>query len=96
MEQNYDVLTRVYQEENEAENAYEMLLENGFSENALTVTPYNPLNSITDLQGNTNTEFIGDGSRDAYILSITLLNDGDGELVRQLLDAGDELADSRL
>jgi hypothetical protein len=67
----YQVITRVYQEENEAEAAFVLLLNNGFTEEDLKVTPYNPINSVTDLQGNTNTEFIGDGSRDEYILSIT-------------------------
>lgn len=67
----YQIVSRIYQEENEAESAFRLLIENGFAESSLKVTPYNPLNSITDLQGNTNTEFIGDGSRDEYILSIT-------------------------
>lgn len=66
----YQVITKVYQEEQEAEAAFVLLLNNGFEEKDIKVTPYNPVNSITDLQGNTNTEFIGDGSRDEYILSI--------------------------
>lgn len=67
----YQIITKVYQEEQEAEAAFVLLLNNGFEEKDIKVTPYNPINSITDLQGNTNTEFIGDGSRDEYILSIS-------------------------
>ena len=66
----FQVITRVYQEEAEAENAFVTLVENGIDEKEIKVTPYNPLNSVTDLAGSTNTEFIGDGSRDEYILSI--------------------------
>jgi len=84
----FQIITRIYQEENEAENAFVILIENGFTEKDLKVTPYNPLNSITDLQGNTNTEFIGDGSRDEYILSITANTPEQAQLVNQLLDPG--------
>jgi hypothetical protein len=82
----FQVITRIYQEENEAENAFVMLLENGFSEKDIKVTPYNPLNSVTDLAGNTNTEFIGDGSRDEYILSIAAESAEKAELAHRLLD----------
>ena len=81
----FQIITRIYQEENEAENAFAMLLENGFLEKDIKVTPYNPLNSITDMQGNTNTEFIGDGSRDEYILSIAANSNREAKLVYQLL-----------
>jgi sporulation protein YlmC with PRC-barrel domain len=82
----FQVITKIYQEENEAENAFVLLIENGFSENDIKVTPYNPLNSVTDLAGNTNTEFIGDGSRDEYILSIAAETAEQAELAHQLLD----------
>jgi sporulation protein YlmC with PRC-barrel domain len=82
----FQVITRIYQEENEAENAFVMLMENGFSEKDIKVTPYNPLNSVTDLAGNTNTEFIGDGSRDEYILSIAANSAEQAALAHQLLD----------
>lgn len=82
----YQVITRIYQEENEAENAFRLLLENGISESSLKVTPYNPLNSVTDLQGNTNTEFIGDGSRDEYILSVAASSEKEAALTISLLD----------
>jgi len=82
----FQVITKIYQEENEAENAFVMLLENGFSEADLKVTPYNPLNSVTDLAGNTNTEFIGDGSRDEYILSIAAHTAEQAATAHQLLD----------
>lgn len=84
----YQVITRIYQEENEAENAFVMLVENGVAERDIKVTPYNPLNSVTDLQGNTNTEFIGDGSRDEYILSIAASSAEQAEMVHHLLDMG--------
>lgn len=83
----FQVITRIYQEESEAENAFVMLIENGFSEKDVKVTPYNPLNSVTDLAGNTNTEFIGDGSRDEYILSIAAASAEEADLAQQLLDA---------
>jgi len=82
----YQIISRVYQEENEAENAFSLLIENGFEESNLKVTPYNPLNSITDLQGNTNTEFIGDGSRDEYILSIAAVSAEEVTLAQQLIN----------
>ncbi|WP_158798449.1 PRC-barrel domain-containing protein [Pedobacter sp. L105] len=81
----FQVITRIYQEENEAENAFSMLIENGIEEKSIKVTPYNPLNSVTDLQGNTNTEFIGDGSRDEYILSIAAQSVTEAELIYRLL-----------
>ena len=82
----FQVITRIYQEESEAENAFVMLIENGFREKDIKVTPYNPLNSVTDLAGNTNTEFIGDGSRDEYILSIAAESADQAELAHRLLD----------
>lgn len=82
----FQVITRIYQEENEAENAFVMLIENGFSEKDIKVTPYNPLNSVTDLAGNTNTQFIGDGSRDEYILSIAANSAEQAELAHRILD----------
>jgi len=82
----YQIISRIYQEENEAENTFRLLIENGFAESALKVTPYNPLNSITDLQGNTNTEFIGDGSRDEYILSITAASPEEASRANQLIN----------
>ncbi len=82
----FQVITRIYQEENEAENAFLKLVENGFAEGDIKVTPYNPLNSVTDLQGNTNTEFIGDGSRDEYILSIAANSAEQASLACKLLD----------
>lgn len=82
----FQVITRIYQEESEAENAFVLLIENGFSESDIKVTPYNPLNSVTDLAGNTNTEFIGDGSRDEYILSIAAASAQQAELAHRLLD----------
>jgi sporulation protein YlmC with PRC-barrel domain len=82
----YQVITRIYQEEGEAENAFVLLIDNGFSEKDLKVTPYNPLNSVTDLAGNTNTEFLGDGSRDEYILSVAAESAEQAELAQRLLD----------
>jgi sporulation protein YlmC with PRC-barrel domain len=82
----YQIISKIYQEENEAENTFRFLLENGFTEDALKVTPYNPLNSITDLQGNANTEFIGDGSRDEYILSITANSAEEAQLANDLIN----------
>jgi len=82
----FQVITRIYQEENEAENAFVLLIDHGFSEKDIKVTPYNPLNSVTDLAGNTNTEFIGDGSRDEYILSIAAGSVEMAELAHRLLD----------
>jgi hypothetical protein len=82
----FQVITRIYQEEDQAENAFVMLIENGFKENEIKITPYNPLNSVTDLQGNTNTEFIGDGSRDEYILSIAADSAEQAALAHRLLD----------
>lgn len=81
----FRVLTKIYQEENEAENAFSLLLENGLDEKEIEVTTYNPLNSVTDLQGNTNTEFIGDGSRDEYILSVAANSVQEAELIVHLL-----------
>jgi len=82
----FQVITRIFQEESEAENAFVQLIENGFSEKDLKVTPYNPLNSVTDMNGNTNTEFIGDGSRDEYILSIAAASAEQAELAHRILD----------
>lgn len=82
----FQVITRIFQEENEAENAFVQLIENGFSEKDVKITPYNPLNSVTDLAGNTNTEFIGDGSRDEYILSIAAGSSEQAELAQRILD----------
>lgn len=82
----FEVVTRIFQEESDAEHAFVLLVENGFKETDLKVTPYNPLNSVTDLQGNTNTEFIGDGSRDEYILSVTASSAGEAALAKRLLD----------
>lgn len=81
----FQIITRIYQEENEAENAFVVLVENGIDEKDIKVTPYNPLNSVTDLAGNTNTEFIGDGSRDEYILSIAAGSAEQAALIRRLL-----------
>ncbi|WP_185960402.1 PRC-barrel domain-containing protein [Pedobacter westerhofensis] len=82
----FQVITRIYQEENEAENAFVLLIDNGFSEKDLKVTPYNPLNSVTDPAGNTDTEFIGDGSRDEYILSIAAGSAEQAALAHRILD----------
>lgn len=82
----FQVITRVYQEEAEAENAFKLLLKRGFSESDIKITPYNPLNSVTDIQGNTNTQFLGDGSRDEYILSLTANSALDAVLAQQLLN----------
>ncbi|MGY0038934.1 PRC-barrel domain-containing protein [Pedobacter sp. NJ-S-72] len=49
----YQIITRVYQEEDKAENAFRLLVKSGFAENDIKITPYNPLNSITDVLGNT-------------------------------------------
>lgn len=84
----FQIITKRYQEENEAENAFVLLLQNGFSEKDLKVTPYNPLNMVTDPDGNTNTEFIGDGSRDEYILSIAANSPEQVALAHQILDPG--------
>lgn len=81
----FQIVTRIFQEEQDAEQAFSLLLENGIAENALKVTSYNPLNSITDLQGNTNTEFIGDGSRDEYILSVSAASADEVNFIEQLL-----------
>ncbi|RAJ33435.1 PRC-barrel domain-containing protein [Pedobacter cryoconitis] len=82
----FQVITRVYQEEAEAENAFKLLLKRGFSESDIKITPYNPLNSVTDIQGNTNTQFLGDGSRDEYILSLAANSALDAVLAQQLLN----------
>lgn len=82
----FQIVTKIYQEENEAENAFILLLQNGLSEKNIKVTSYNPLNSVTDLQGNTNTEFIGDSSRDEYMISIAVQSAAEAGLVHQLLD----------
>lgn len=82
----FQIITRIYQEENEAENAFSLLMTNGIEESNIKVTPYNPINSVTDLQGNTNTEFIGDGSRDEYILSVAASSEDQARLVYSLLD----------
>lgn len=71
----YQLITRTYNEEAVAEAAVKFLLEKGVSSSSIRVTPFNPLNSVTDLMGNTNTEFLGDGSRDEYILSVAARNE---------------------
>lgn len=82
----FQVITRVYQEESEAENAFKLLIKSGFAESDIKITPYNPLNSVTDLQGNTNTQYLGDGSRDEYILSLAANSALDAVLAQQLLN----------
>lgn len=82
----FQIITKIYQEENEAENAFTLLLQNGLAEKDIKVTSHNPLNSVTDLQGNTNTEFIGDSSRDEYILNVATYTPAEADLVHQLLD----------
>lgn len=82
----FQVITRVYQEESEAENAFKLLIKSGFAESDIKITPYNPLNSVTDLQGNTNTQYLGDGSRDEYILSLAAGSALDAVLAQQLLN----------
>jgi sporulation protein YlmC with PRC-barrel domain len=85
----FQVITKIYQEEADAEAAFVLLIHNGFSEKDIKVTPYNPLNSVTDLAGNTNTEFIGDGSRDEYILSVAAGSAEQAELVHRVLKEGE-------
>lgn len=82
----FQVITRVYQEEAEAENAFRLLVKRGFAESDIKITPYNPLNSVTDFQGNTNTEYLGDGSRDEFILSLAANSALDAVLAQQLLN----------
>jgi hypothetical protein len=82
----YQIITRVYQEEDEAENAFRLLVKSGFAESDIKITPYNPLNSVTDLLGNTNTEYIGDGSRDEYVLSLAANSAIEAALAYQLLN----------
>jgi hypothetical protein len=82
----FQVITRVYQEENEAENALSLLMENGFSDNDIKITLYNPLNSVTGPSGKNNTDYLGDGSRDEYILSIAANSAVEADLAHQLLD----------
>lgn len=82
----FQVITKVYQEESEAENAFKLLIKSGFAEIDIKITPYNPLNSVTDLHGNTNTQYLGDGSRDEYILSLATGSALDAVLAQQLLN----------
>jgi len=82
----FQVITRVYQEENEAESALSLLIEHGFSEKDIKITLYNPLNSVTDPSGKNNTHYLGDGSRDEYILSIAANSAREADLVHQLLN----------
>lgn len=82
----FQVITKVFQEEDEADQMFKTLLNSGIPETALKITAYNPLNSVTDLQGRTNTEFIGDGSRDEYILSIAASTAAQAVLVDLLIN----------
>lgn len=82
----YQIITRIYQEENEAENALTLLLDNGFQESDIKITLYNPLNSVTSPSGNNNTDYLGDGSRDEFILTIAANSPASAELAFQLLD----------
>lgn len=81
----YQIITRIYQEEDQAKDAFKLLVKSGFAEDHIKITIYNPLNSIRDLQGNENTEYIGDGSRDEYILSLTADSAIQAALAHQLL-----------
>ena len=82
----FQVITRVYQEESEAENAFKLLIKSGFAESDIKITPYNPLNSVTDLQGNTNMQYLGDSSRDEFILSLAANSALDAVLAQHLLN----------
>ena len=55
-------------------------------ESDIKITPYNPLNRITDVLGNTNTAYPGDGSRDEYILSLVVNSAIETALAYQLLN----------
>lgn len=82
----FQIITRVYQEESEAENAFKLLIKSGFAESDIKITAYNPLNSVTDLQGNTNTQYLGDSSRDEYILTLAVNSALNAVLAQQLLN----------
>jgi len=82
----YQLITRTYNEEATAEAAVKFLLEKNVSPSSIRVTPFNPLNSVTDLMGNTNTEFLGDGSRDEYILSVAARNEAEASQLNEWLD----------
>jgi hypothetical protein len=82
----YQIITRVYQEEDQAKDAFKLLVKSGFAEDNIKIIPNNPLNSVTDLQGNENTEYIGDGSRDEYILRLAAASSIEAALAHQLLN----------
>lgn len=82
----YQLVTRTYNEEAMAEAAVKFLLEKDVSPSSIRVTPFNPLNSVTDLMGNTNTEFLGDGSRDEYILSVAARNEAEANQLTEWLN----------
>jgi len=82
----YQVITRIYQEENEAENALTLLIKSGFLEENIKISQYNPLNSITGPSGDHTADYLGDGSRDEYILSLTAATALEAALAHQLLD----------
>lgn len=83
----YQLITRTYSEEAIAEAAVKFLLKNQVSPSSIRVTPFNPLNSVTDLMGNTNTEFLGDGSRDEYILSVAARNEAEADQLNEWLNS---------
>ncbi|WP_348619989.1 PRC-barrel domain-containing protein [Pedobacter lusitanus] len=85
----YQIITKVYQEENKAETAYRLLISNGFTEGDIKITIYNPLNGVTDLLGNKNTDYTGDGSRDEYILSLAANTAAEATLAHLLLNNND-------
>lgn len=82
----YQLVTRTYQEEAAAETTYKLLLEKGIPASSIHITTYNALNTVTDLMGNVNTEFLGDGSRDEYILTIFAPNDAQVKELNNWLD----------
>ncbi|KIO78648.1 hypothetical protein TH53_02590 [Pedobacter lusitanus] len=66
-----------------------MLISNGFTEGDIKITIYNPLNGVTDLLGNKNTDYTGDGSRDEYILSLAANTAAEATLAHLLLNNND-------
>jgi len=82
----FQVITKIFQEENEAENALTLLTEHGFSESDIKVTIYNPLNRVNNTLAPDNPSYLGDGSRDEFILTIAASSSEQADLAHKLLD----------
>ena len=86
----FQVITKIFQEENEAENALALLTEHGFSESDIKVTIYNPLNRVDNPSAPDNPNYLGDGSRDDFILTIAASSSAQADLAHKLLDINAE------